>query len=108
MDDAYTPSEQQNDLQERKRWSFLGLPLTFTKYVLHDNSLTVHSGLFTSVEDDILLYRIMDVTLKRTLCQKLFGMGSIHVVSSDKTMGDLEIRNIKNYRACKDALSRRV
>ena len=108
MGDTYTPSEHSNELQERKRWAFLGLPLTFTKYVLHDNSLTVHSGFFTSVEDDILLYRIMDVTLTRTLLQKAFGLGTLHVVSSDKTMGTLEIRNIKNYRAFKDALSDRV
>ena len=96
------------ELTERKRWSFLGLPFTFTKYVLQSNKLVVDSGLFTTVEDDILLYRVMDVSLRRTLFQKMFGLGTIQVISSDKTSSNLEIRNIKHYREFKDALTERV
>ena len=72
------------------------------------DKLVVHTGFFTSVEDEILLYRIMDVSLRRTLGQKIFGLGSLRVVSSDKSLPDLEIRNIKRYRVFKDELSQRV
>ena len=29
---------------EKKRWPFLGLPLTFTKYTITDEVITVNSG----------------------------------------------------------------
>ena len=68
----------------------------------------IKRGLLTSVEDEILLYRIMDVTLRRTLGQKIFGLGSLMVVSSDKTSPNVEIKNIKNYREFKNELDQRV
>ena len=51
------------------------------------------------------MYRIMDLSLKRTLIQKIFGTGSILCHSSDKTMGDFEIINIKNSNYVKNLLS---
>ncbi|MCI8497251.1 MAG: PH domain-containing protein [Clostridiales bacterium] len=90
---------------ERRRWLFFGLPFTFTKYELTQKKLIVHEGFFTSRENEILLYRVMDLTLTRTLIQKLFGLGSLHVISSDKTSPDLHIRNIKNVRRFKEHLS---
>ena len=63
--------------QSRKR-NFLGLPWSFTKYSLDEERLYINTGLFTSTEDEVRLYRITDVTLKRGLGQKLFGMGTIH------------------------------
>lgn len=78
---------------ERRRWLFFGLPFTFTKYELTPKKLILHEGFFTSRENEILLYRVMDITLTRTLFQKLFGLGSLHVISSDKTSPDLLIRN---------------
>ncbi len=91
----------------RKR-NFLGLPWTFTKYSLDENKLYVNTGLLNSTEDEIRLYRITDVTLKRSLGQKIFGMGSIHCDSSDATMKDFDIKNIKNSKEVKDMLSELV
>lgn len=90
---------------ERKRWLFFGLPFTFTKYELTEKKLIVQEGFFTTKENEVLLYRVMDVTLTRTLLQKLFKLGSLHVISSDKTSPDLHIKNIKNVRRFKDHLS---
>lgn len=95
-------------LKERRRLSFLGLPWTFTKYTLTANKLLLNKGLFTSTEDDMLLYRIMDISQRRTLGQKLFGMATLTVTSSDKTHPHLEIKNIKNFKRFKDEMDDRV
>lgn len=87
--------------KDRKR-NALGLPWTFTKYALTDDRLFIEKGLFTTTQSEVRLYRIMDLTLKRTLGQKIFGIGTIQVSSSDQTEGNFELKNIKRS---KDVLS---
>ncbi len=95
-------------IKERKRWTFFGLPFTFTTYTLDERKLIINSGLFTSVEDEILLYRVVDITLKRTLIQKLFHLGTLIVYAQDKTSSVLEIKNIKNSSQFRRLLSDQV
>lgn len=93
---------------ERKRLLFFGLPLTFTTYTLSNKKLELKTGLLTTVVNDILLYRVMDTTLTRSLFQKLFRLGSVQIVSSDKTHPNLCIHNIRNARDFKEALDEQV
>lgn len=93
--------------KERKR-NALGLPWTFTKYALTDDRLFITSGLLKTVEDEVRLYRIMDLSLSQTLSQKIFGIGTILVSSADKSMRDFEIKNIKKPRNVKEQLSKLV
>lgn len=95
-------------IKERKRWLFFGLPLTFTKYVLTSKSIQLNRGLLTTTEDDLLLFRVMDVSLRRSLFQKMAGLGTLTVQSSDKTNPRLVIKNIKRVREFKQALDERV
>lgn len=92
---------------DRKRTLF-GLPLSFTKYTLTEERLFIQTGLFTTVEDEVRLYRILDVKLTRTLGQKIFGVGSIHVCSADKSMADFEITSVKNSADVKEKISELV
>ena len=55
----------------RKR-TWFGLPWTFTVYTLTEDKILIESGLFTSKQDEVRLYRIMDVSLTRNLIQKIF------------------------------------
>lgn len=91
----------------RKR-NAIGLPWTFTTYALSEDRLFITSGLLKTVEDEVRLYRILDLTLSRTLSQKIFGMGTIRVSSADKTMGEFELKNIKNPDEVKEQLSNLV
>lgn len=93
--------------QERKR-NALGLPWTFTKYLLTEDRLFVNTGFFKTVENEVRLYRILDLSLSRTLTQKIFGIGTIQVSSADKTLGNFEIKNIKNANEVKEQLSQLV
>ena len=90
--------------KDRKR-NFLGLPWTFTRYKLDQDRLYITTGCFSITEDEVRLYRITDITLKRSFWQRLFGMGTIHCDSSDVTQQCFEIRNIKRSKKVKDMLS---
>ena len=101
-------SEQNELIKERKRWGFFGLPFTFTTYTLSGKKLLINKGLFSSIEDEILLYRIVDLTLKKTLFQKMFGLGTVIVHAQDKTTPTLELKNIKHSREFKELLSEQI
>lgn len=92
---------------ERKR-IWCGLPLTFTIYSYDEERFYIKTGFLNQREDEVRLYRVQDLTVTRSFIQRIFGMGSIHVNSSDKTMGDFEIRNIKNVAEVKEKLSELV
>ena len=93
--------------KDRKR-GFLGLPLSFTKYSLTKGRLFVETGFINSVENEVRLYRILDVQMTRTLGQKMFGLGSINVHSSDVSSKDFTIKNIKKPKYVKELLSELV
>ena len=90
--------------QDRKRTIF-GLPWSFTKYKLTEEKLVIQTGLFSIKQEEIRLYRIMDVTLNRTLGQRIWGLGTIHCCSADKSTPEFDIKNIKNSETVKELLS---
>lgn len=89
--------------KDRKR--FLGMPLSFTRYALSDDRLFLSVGLLSVHDDDILLYRIRDISVNRTLWQRLFGVGTVTVLSSDKTHPTLQLKNIKDPMKVKELLN---
>ena len=90
--------------QDRKRIIF-GLPWTFTKYVLTKEKLLIQTGILSTKEEEVRLYRIMDVTLRRSLAQRLFGLGTIHCCSADKSTPEFYIKWIPDSAAVKEKLS---
>ena len=93
--------------KDRKR-GFLGLSLSFTKYSLTKERLFVETGFLNSIENEVRLYRILDVQMTRNLGQKMFGLGSINVHSSDASLKDFTIKNIKKPKYVKELLSELV
>ena len=92
--------------QDRKR--FLGMPITFTKYSMSDDRLFVKKGFLNLATDELLLYRVRDISLRRSLGQRIFGVGSVIVVSSDQSTPTLELRNIRNSEVVKEMLHEQV
>lgn len=90
--------------KDRKRILF-GLPWTFTTYKLTEEKLLVSKGLFSTTEEEVRLYRILDLTHKRKLWQKLFGLGTIHCCSADHSTPEFDILNIKDSYRVKELLS---
>ena len=92
--------------KDRKR--YLGLPLSFTRYKLSEDRLFLSVGFLSIQDDEVLLYRVRDITTSRTLWQRLFGVGTVTVISSDKTMPTLQMKNIRNPVAVKELLHNQV
>lgn len=92
--------------KDRKRW--LGMPITFTRYALSEDRLFVSVGFLNIKDDEILLYRVRDIDTQRSLWQRIFGVGTVTVVSSDKTMPNLVMKNVKDPVFVKELLHKQV
>jgi len=89
--------------QDRKR--YLGLPLSFTIYSFSKNKFYMKTGIFNTKSEEILLYRILDITYRQSFGQKIFGVGSVILNTADKTTPILEIRSIRTPDRVRKALS---
>ena len=90
--------------KDRKR-PFLGLPWSFTKYELTDQKLIINKGFLNVCEEEVRLYRFVDVTMTQTLGQRIFGVGNLHCETNDRSSGNFVIELIKNPRQVKELLS---
>ena len=86
----------------------MGLPLSFTRYAMTEDRLFLSVGFLNIKDEEVLLYRIRDINTSRTLWQRLFGVGTVSVMSSDKSMPTLVLKNIKNPVHVKELLHRQV
>ncbi|MEI8198434.1 MAG: PH domain-containing protein [Eubacteriales bacterium] len=89
--------------KDRKR--YLGLPISFTIYSLDNNRFYVKRGFFNSVMDELLLYRVLDVKLTRSLGQKIFGVGTIMLMTADQSNPSLYIKNVRHSDRVRKLLS---
>ena len=92
--------------KDRKR--YFGLPLSFTRYALSEDRLFTSVGFLNIKDDEVLLYRVRDIDLERRLCQRIFGVGTITVMSSDKSMPNLVLKNIKDPVMVKEIIHKQV
>jgi len=90
--------------RDRKR-TFLGLPLSFTVYTLTGEKLLIRTGFLRQNEEEIRLYRILDVTLRRSLGERLVGVGTIHCCSADESTPEFDILHVRDSERVKNLLS---
>ena len=91
---------------DKKR--YFGLPLSFTRYAMSEDRLFTSVGLLSLKDDEVLLYRVRDIDTSRSLWQRLFGVGTVTVMSSDKTMPNMVLKNIKNPIEVKELIHAQV
>ena len=92
--------------KDRKR--YFGLPLSFTRYALSEDRLFISVGFLNIKDDEVLLYRVRDIDTARSLFQRLFGVGTVTVMSSDKSMPNLVLKNIKDPMFVKELIHKQV
>ena len=92
--------------KDRKR--YCGLPLSFTRYALSEDRLFLSVGFFTIRDDEMLLYRVRDIVTRRTFWQRLCGVGTVTVISSDKSQPTLVLKNIREPMQFKELLHEKV
>ncbi len=91
---------------DRKR--ILGLPASFTRYALSDDRLFLETGALNIKDEETLLYRIRDISMSRSLWQRLFKVGTIKIASTDKSNPDIILKNIKNPEDVKEMIHESV
>ena len=91
---------------DRKR--YFGLPISFTKYEVSEDRLFQTKGFLNLKYEEILLYRVRDLELSRSFGQRIFGVGTIKVSSSDKSNSELYIINVKEPAAVKELIHQQV
>ncbi len=92
--------------KDRKR--ILGLPITFIKYRMSEDRLFFETGLFSVHGDEILLYRIRDISMTISFWQRFTGVGTVTITSTDNSAPILAMRNIKHPRQVKELIHNQV
>ena len=86
----------------------MGMPLSFTRYALTEDRLFLSVGFLNVKDDELLLYRVRDITTRRSLWQRLFGMGTVTVISTDQSQPNLVLKNIKRPLDVKELIHQHV
>ena len=90
------------------RKCILGLPISFTRYILTDSMLYTKIGFLNIKEDEIELYRIFDKKISFTLGQRIVGCGTITLMSKDMDNPEKKLISIKKPREVKKILDEAV
>lgn len=90
------------NFNERKRTKLFGLPLSFTKYTINEEKLTIITGFLSITEDDAYMYKIQDVRLTRSLLERIFRLGTITCYTGDTTHPELLLYHIRHASEIKD------
>lgn len=93
---------------DKKRILFFGLPFSFTRYILTPSKFLLEIGFLSKKEEEMRLYRITDVTLTRSFGERLFGLGTLHLLSSDTSTPSLNLVHIRKPKLVKEVLSQAV
>jgi len=94
-----------NTVWSDRKHTLFGLPWSFTRYILTDEKLLIVKGFWKQNEEEIRLYRIFDMTLSRTVRDRMDRVGTIHCCSGDKSSPEFDIKRIRNARQVKEMLS---
>jgi hypothetical protein len=81
-----------------KKRTFMGLPISFTRYMLTESKLIIRTGFLNVKEEEIELYKITDKKLEFPLGQRIFGCSTIHISSFDVTAPKQTLKSIKKAR----------
>ena len=104
--------------QRRKRpeeeviWSdrkhFLWFPWTFEIYRIANGRIYCRTGLVNQEENECMIYRVLDISLKRSLLNRICGTGTIIMRTKDASDGILTLKNIRDSQYVKDMISEMV
>lgn len=86
------------------RW----LAVRCTRFALTSQRFRVERGILNKHFDDLELYRVKDVTLQQPLIQRIVGLGTVTMITSDATTPTLVLPAIPDSREVLDRLRAEV
>ncbi len=103
--DKLTQLTEEEEIIWKDRKRYLGLPISFTVYSMSKNKFYLKKGIFNIDQEEILLYRVLDITFKQNFGQRIFGVGTLILNTADKSTPILEVKSIKNPKKIRTAIS---
>ncbi|WP_294496921.1 PH domain-containing protein [uncultured Gemmiger sp.] len=97
-----------NETIWKDRKHFLWFPWSFEVYRIANGRIYTRTGLLNQEENECMIYRVLDISLKRTLLNRICGTGTIIMRTKDASDGILTLKNIKDSQYVKDTISEMV
>ena len=85
----------------------LGQPISFTSYRIEDGLLTKRQGILNIQENQIQLYRVIDVELKQDFIDNLVNQGTI-ILRSNSKYDNITLENVGNPREVKALINEEI
>ena len=63
-------------------------------YELTNQRLRLHEGILTRRTEEMELYRVKDTAFSQTLFERVFGLGTIHLTTSDASNPEVDLASI--------------
>lgn len=99
---------KEQDIVWKDRKRILGMPISFTKYYIKNNRLYSSAGLFSNQEDELMLYKIMDLRVNISFLDRIFRVGTVTIYSRDESNREMKLLKIKHPKKVRDMLSEKV
>jgi uncharacterized membrane protein YdbT with pleckstrin-like domain len=84
------------------------LRILSTQYTLTDDRLLIRTGIMVRVTEQIELFRVRDLTMEQALSESVFGLGTLWIVSSDRSSPLAALQGIRDVEAVADAVRHAV
>lgn len=79
--------------QRKRNWC--RTPFTFTVYAFTEREIGSYVGVFSKDLNVTKLYKVKDITVKRSFLQRLFGLSTLVISAGDKSSDDsIILKNI--------------
>ena len=72
------------------------LKTRFTVYEVTDQRIKLKTGILNQEIDECELYRVRDYKIVKPFFQRIFGLGKIELVTSDRSNSSINFNGIKN------------
>ncbi len=83
----------------------LGFPWPFVRYTLTPSRIFVKSGVLFTHYDEVYLFRLIDCRVRVGPLQKLLGLGTVELITSDATSQVVPLRGIRRPLEIKEQIS---
>lgn len=99
-------------------WALIAVPLLWIVWVwlrtrsesftLTTERLRLKKGVLNQVFDEVELYRVKDVTLSRSVVQRMFGLGTVTMQTSDHGQENICIDSVRDSEELREQLRKQV
>ncbi len=93
---------------DRKR--IMGMPISFTRYYIVKKDrqwvkIFKHKGFFTSLIEEVNVYRCFDIALYVSFADKIFKTGTLDIAANDESTPNFQLKHIANPYKVRDLVS---